>query len=205
MNSLMTVSPCLESPVNVSQFTRVPGSDTSPMLQAVLEGLDGILVLTEQREWIDANSTARHICRQLNRGQRLPQAVPEEIWRVCQCLIESWALFPDHKLILCDEIITSESLTLRIRARWLKLEQFERPCLLVTIEDHQQSIQNMAIAEAHKYGLTPCESRVWLLYRSSYSYKEIAAELYVTPNTVKKHMKSIHAKRKQVLGLEGYS
>jgi DNA-binding CsgD family transcriptional regulator len=77
----------------------------------------------------------------------------------------------------------------------LNLDAIQSPCVLVTLEDRLQSIQSTAIAEGHRYGLTPREAEVWLRYRASYSYKDIASELYISHNTVKKHMKSIHAKR----------
>ncbi|MGA7937024.1 MAG: LuxR C-terminal-related transcriptional regulator [Kovacikia sp.] len=75
----------------------------------------------------------------------------------------------------------------------------QRPCVLVTLEDRLQSIQNAAISEGQKYGLTPRETEVWLRHRANYSYKEIASELYITFNTVKKHMKSIYAKQHLIL------
>jgi DNA-binding CsgD family transcriptional regulator len=41
-----------------------------------------------------------------------------------------------------------------------------------------------------------------LLRRANYTCKEIAAELYISLNTVKKHMKNIHAKREKALHSE---
>jgi DNA-binding CsgD family transcriptional regulator len=58
--------------------------------------------------------------------------------------------------------------------------------------------------EVDQYGLTPRQAEVWLLRRANYTYKEIAAELYISLNTVKKHMKDIQAKRETVLGRERY-
>lgn len=49
-------------------------------------------------------------------------------------------------------------------------------------------------ADVQKYGLTCREAEVWFLHRNKYSYKEIADKLFVTINTVKKHMKNIYAK-----------
>jgi DNA-binding CsgD family transcriptional regulator len=37
---------------------------------------------------------------------------------------------------------------------------------------------------------------VWLLQQNNYTYKQIAAELGITPNTVKKHVRNIYAKRR---------
>jgi Bacterial regulatory proteins, luxR family len=167
------------------------------LLQEVLEGfIDGILILTEQGECIHANHCARRIFSQLTEGVSSVNSIPQEIWRVCQSLIESRELFPNQKMILESEIVKSDSVAFRVRARWLKLEHIKHPCLLVTLEDRYQSLQTIVTTDVHKYGLTPREAEVWLLYRANYSYKEIADELFITLNTVKKHMKNIHAKRK---------
>jgi Bacterial regulatory proteins, luxR family len=167
------------------------------LLQEVLEGfIDGILILTDRGEFIHANYCARRIFNQLTEEISSVNSIPQEIWRVCQSLIESRELFPNQKIILESEIVKSDSVAFRVRARWLKLEHIKHPCLLVTLEDRYQSLQTIVTTDVHKYGLTPREAEVWLLYRANYSYKEIADELFITLNTVKKHMKNIHAKRK---------
>ena len=99
-------------------------------------------------------------------------------------------------MVLESEILQVNSVNLRLRVQWFKLERMRRDCLLVTIEDKYQSLQKMVTNDIHQYDLTPREAEVWLLYRANYSYKEIADKLYITLNTVKKHMKNIHAKRK---------
>ncbi|NJR70496.1 MAG: SUMF1/EgtB/PvdO family nonheme iron enzyme [Synechococcales cyanobacterium CRU_2_2] len=50
-------------------------------------------------------------------------------------------------------------------------------------------------AEIQRYGLTHRESEVWQLHRQGYSYDEIAGQLYISRNTVKKHLKAIALKR----------
>jgi hypothetical protein len=173
------------------------------LLQAVLEGfIDGILILTEHGECLHANQCATRICEQLHPGNSQANSIPEEIWHVCQSLIESRDLFPTQKMIIESEITKGDSVAFRVRVRWLKLEQIKRPCLLVTLEDRYQSLQRMVTTDVHKYGLTPREAEVWLLYRANYSYKEIADELFITLNTVKKHMKNIHAKRKAICNFD---
>lgn len=173
------------------------------LLQAVLEGfIDGILILTELGECLHTNQCAARICEQLQPGNSPANSVPAEIWQVCESLIESRDLFPTQKMIIESEITKSDSVAFRVRVRWLKLEQIKRPCLLVTLEDRYQSIQRMVTTDVHKYGLTPREAEVWLLYRANYSYKEIADELFITLNTVKKHMKNIHAKRKAICNFD---
>ena len=174
------------------------------LLQAIIEGfVDGILILTEQGEWVHANDCARRICARPQLKGTPSSTVEREIWRVCQSLIDSHQLFPKENILIESEI-NLENVTYRIRARWLELAQTEHKFLLVTLEDQQQSSQNIAIADAKKYGLTVREAEVWLLRRANYSYKDIAAKLYITLNTVKKHMKNIHAKQQATAWAEEY-
>lgn len=170
------------------------------LLQAVLEGfVDGILILTEQGEWVYSNECARVICRQLLQSASPSNTVAQEIWRACQSLIESREIFPTQKMIIESEIETADSVTFRLRTRWLELPGDDRPFIVVTLEDRQLSTQNIVISDAQKYGLTPREAEVWLLRRANFSYKEIAAKLYITLNTVKRHMKNIYAKKEALL------
>lgn len=173
------------------------------LLQGVIESFfDGILVLTEQGELVQANDLARHICEQLTQGKPQLNPVPEEILRVCQALIESRSLYHNQPVIIESEITTDKLTWLRIRTQWLKLSAIKYPCLLVILEDRYQSVQNLAITEVDKYGLTPREAEVWLLRRRHYALKEIATELSISLNTVKKHLKNIQAKRETVLYME---
>jgi DNA-binding CsgD family transcriptional regulator len=113
-------------------------------------------------------------------------------------LIESSDLPLDRAGILETELSSNRPTLLRIRVRSLKLSAKARPYLLVILEDRYQSTQNVAISEADRYGLTPREADVWLLRRTNHSFKDIAAELHISLNTVKKHMKNIQAKRETV-------
>lgn len=168
------------------------------VLQGVLEDLiDGILILTEQKELVYANESARRIVCKLNQGRVHPNPVPKEIWHVCQSLIQSRSLFPNQRWMLESKIFTEDSMAIDIRVRWLNIEMLQKTCLLITVEDRYQAIKNIAVEEAQSYRLTRREKEVWLLHRGHYTYKQIASELCITPNTVKKHMKSIHAKQKE--------
>ncbi|WP_026734421.1 helix-turn-helix transcriptional regulator [Fischerella sp. PCC 9605] len=169
-------------------------------LQEVIEGLqDGLLIISETGELIHANASAHRICCQLNQGSYRQNQVPTVIWRICESLIESRNLFPNKLLILSDEILLDKSKIFRIRVRWLDLARLKHSCLLVTIENRYESVRNAAIAEIKQYNLTRREAEIWCLYRANYSYKEIAAHFYISINTVKKHMKNIHAKRQAYL------
>ena len=169
------------------------------LLQSMLESyVDGILILSERGEWIQANHYARYVCTQLRQNQPQTQfnRIPQPIWRVCEALIDSQSIYAEQPVIIESEIANAQFPSLRIRARWFYLAPFESPYLLVILEDRLQSTQYLALTEADQYGLTPREAQVWLLRRANRPCKEIAAELVISLNTVKKHIKSILAKQK---------
>ncbi|WP_421659273.1 LuxR C-terminal-related transcriptional regulator [Leptothermofonsia sp. ETS-13] len=170
---------------------------TPLLLQGVLEGItDGILILSEQGEVLYHNYYAHCICQQLSRGGSVVDNVPEVIWRSCQALIESRSMYVDQPVVIESEITLSESKVYRLRVRWLTLEDSNHPYLIVLLEDRCQSIQNRAFAEVLLYNLTPRQAEVWLLRRAGFSYQQIATELYITINTVKRHLKEIYTKQK---------
>ena len=163
-------------------------------LMSVLEGLvDGILILSEAGKVLYANSPAAQICQTLNPNSS--NGLPTEVWRSCEALIDSRELYGDRPLVIESELSSAQSQAYRIRVQWLTLEAQPEPCLLVRLEDQKQSLQGLAITEAKKYGLTPREAEVWFLRRCNLSRKEIAAQLYITIDTVKKHLGNIQMKR----------
>ncbi len=101
----------------------------------------------------------------------------------------------EGSIILSDEIVIDKLNIFWIRVRWLNLNQFDRPYVLMTIENRYESLKGVVLAEATKYRLTHREVEVWCLYRAKYTYKEIASHLFISINTVKKHIKNIHLKQ----------
>ncbi len=73
----------------------------------------------------------------------------------------------------------------------------------MVIEDRNRSDQALATLEMLRYGLTPREREVWMLRRSGRSYQEIADALYISVDTVKRHLKNINTKRQE--GLENHN
>ncbi|BCL38206.1 helix-turn-helix transcriptional regulator [Nostoc sp. MS1] len=186
----------IESQSNQTRITLTNDWQQASLLLEVMERLDdGILIISNDGKLIHANTAAYDLSCQLNQGDLDVNFVPPIIWEFCQVLINSYNSYPETNIILSDEIKLNKSITFRIRVRLINLERFITPCLLVTIENQYESITNTAIAEIKKYSLTPREAEIWRLYRANNSYKEIATQLYITINTVKKHMKNIHAKR----------
>jgi DNA-binding CsgD family transcriptional regulator len=177
------------------------------LVQGVLEGLtDGILILSQDGEWIYHNYYAHRICQQLsqqpNPGRFSEQQVPDGIWRNCRALIESQEFYTDQPIVIESEIALSRTNVYRIRVRWLTLDDCQSPYLLVLLEDRCQVLQNRAIAETVLYDLTARQAEVWLLYRAGFSYQQIADELYIALNTVKRHLKDIRLKQKMIVDLE---
>ncbi|KAF3887387.1 MULTISPECIES: helix-turn-helix transcriptional regulator [Nostocales] len=165
-------------------------------LQEVIESLqDGILILTKTGELIHANTSAHHILAQLNKNSACSDVVPTAIWSLCKSLLENKNFFPEESIVLSNEIALDKATVFRVRIRWLNIDRLHHSCFLVTIENRYESLKNIALTEIKKYDLTPREAEIWCLYRAKFSYKEIANQLYITVNTVKKHMKNIHAKR----------
>lgn len=150
------------------------------------------------------------------------KVVPLPIWTVCQTILDSQRDFPELIFVPEQQIIlpatdVEESLRLRIRAQWLRLpanpggdrhqnlgsqdlDAFEAGSyILITIEDRGQSIQYLATADKKRYRLTTRETEIWQMRLEGQSYRDIADHLVISPNTVKKHLKNISAKRRDVL------
>ena len=109
----------VKTPNYLEKQSKVPYSDPSRhpyFLQAIIEGfVDGVLILTEQGEWIHANDCARRICQQLSSERLQNHLVPLPIWQICASLIESRELFPNEKMIIEAEISTNDTDVFRVR------------------------------------------------------------------------------------------
>jgi DNA-binding CsgD family transcriptional regulator len=177
-----------------------PGFSQVQLLQAVIEGfIDGILIVNPKGEILESNSRARELCQLSSTHPVLPSQVME----VCEALIESRKLFPGQHIIPETETVIGHA-NLRVRVRWLNQDNLDDPFqgfsyLLVTLEDRQQTLQNVAIADTQKYALTAREAEIWEMRLQGQSYQAIASQLYITQNTVKKHVKNILAKRRDEL------
>jgi DNA-binding CsgD family transcriptional regulator len=176
-----------------------PEKTDCDLLQSIVESLvDGVLIVTLQGEWVYGNYKAHQICQQLNLGRPVPTLLPNPIWQICQLLFVNPSPELERPTLMEGEVGESGASHYRVRVRWLQLEEMQQPYLLVTLEDCSEAARSRAIAEAYQYGLTPRQSEVWLLHRLGLTYRTMAAQLYVTPNTIKRHMKDIYAKQKCV-------
>lgn len=158
--------------------------------------IDGILLLTQEGQCVESNRLGREICDRIAPNNPDSRQAPAEIWIACQILIQSRRDFPKHLVTAESELqIKASHDHFRIRARWFNPGQKTDPHILVILENQKHSKHNLAVTEAIQYRLSPREADVWILHRIGYTYREIAAELHIALNTVKKHMKSTYAKQ----------
>ncbi|MEB3216807.1 MAG: LuxR C-terminal-related transcriptional regulator [Nostocales cyanobacterium 94392] len=158
----------------------------------IIENLeDGILILTETGEIVHSNAIAYNICNQIEQLDSVIQNfVPSLIGNICK-------LSSKNQTIWSEDIFVDGSAMFRLRVRLLNIELTKQPYLLVTIENRYETLKNAALSEANQYHLTQREAEIWSLYRARYGYKQIANKLYITVNTVKKHIKNIRAKQQR--------
>ena len=143
------------------------------------------------------------------------KTVPSNVWAICQTLLNSQqegpgTLVPEQQLTLSS---TASEDTLRLRIR---VQRFTLPTepnspsnrsnslaslayTLVILEDRDQSIKHLVVADQKRYRLTPRETEIWQMRLRGQSYRDIAKDLVISQNTVKKHLKNVAAKRRDVL------
>lgn len=62
------------------------------------------------------------------------------------------------------------------------------------VDRFQSRLQEIELVVAKRYGLTKRETELWQLRRDRLSYQQIADKLFISPNTVKRHLQSVHSK-----------
>lgn len=180
------------------QLEKSQDLEQSCFLQEIVENFeDGILILTETGELIHGNASGYSICNQINQYSLTESLVPSLIWNCCQSLLKN-QMYCDNSTIWSEDITIEPSLIIRLRVRKFHLELSQQTYLLVTIENRNQSLKNIVFSEANQYNLTEREAEIWSLYRAQSSYKQIADRLYITVNTVKKHLKNIRVKKQRL-------
>lgn len=119
---------------------------------------------------------------------------PPQIETLCKLLQESCDDYPNYTLQLYDTTFLPGGIRLQLNAEWIELIDQPTKCILVTIEDLTQVAHQRAVSDTYRYGLTSRETDVWKLYLQGLSYRQVSEELFISLNTVKKHMKSIFSK-----------
>lgn len=93
------------------------------------------------------------------------------------------------------EVIVTLDIQLRIHVRRFQMCTHSAEMVWVRLEDRQQLSRARALLESRWYGLSVREGEVWQLRQAGFTYAEVAQKLFITVNTVKKHVRNILAKR----------
>ncbi|MEM8614362.1 MAG: LuxR C-terminal-related transcriptional regulator [Cyanobacteria bacterium P01_H01_bin.105] len=191
-----------------SQAAAMSNSNDSFNMQAALlvaaieNSTFGLVIVSQNGTILHKNKRAKSLLKELESPSCA--IIPDVLWHPCQSLIvsqdEATAPFPaDYTIVLEDEISTTHGI-IHMRAQWFDWDNSTYQasnCFLITLEDRQQSLEIIANQEAQRYSLTTRETDVWCLKRLGKSYKDIAKSLYISENTVKKHLKNIYSKKEQ--------
>ncbi|MCS6813016.1 MAG: LuxR C-terminal-related transcriptional regulator [Cyanobacteria bacterium] len=163
-------------------------------LQGILEGFTyGILLLTERGEILYANWQLHQILDHLAEDEHEAHLFNQEIWRLHAATTKTSSIQTHYAVILESKLLTTSLGTLHLEARRSQLTLFPTPLVIVTIQN-QRLQKRVSLKNVQQDGLTPRELEIWALRQANYSYAEIATELYISINTVKKHLKNIYAK-----------
>lgn len=162
--------------------------------------LDGVILFDEHNRLIYLNSKAAVIAQKIAQNSHVLEGIPKEIAYIKRFMVEAKEKFPQQTWLSQSTIVVDCLAVFHIQARWIQDNSSGQNYLLLKMEDQNQFSQDLAIEEAKRLGLTLREQEVWVLHRANYTYKQIAEALDITPNTVKKHMKSILVKQRSVEG-----
>ncbi|PSN15409.1 hypothetical protein C7293_07530 [filamentous cyanobacterium CCT1] len=183
----------------------------SMLFETILDQLfpsQGLLLVSRLGHVIQSSPKARELCQVLQAGAGFASpadrvewrdlwSLPTQIRTLCKSMIESREDFPNQRVQLHDEIDIEGQCCVHLTGDWVDWGEVEPTYLLISIENRQEVSAQRAAFDTYRYQLTARESDVWRLAMQGCSYSEIAAQLFISVNTVKRHMKSIHEKRRQ--------
>ncbi|MEM9807124.1 MAG: helix-turn-helix transcriptional regulator [Cyanobacteria bacterium P01_D01_bin.56] len=198
----MSAITTLEPPAIKQNITSSFNTQAALLIAAIDNFTVGLIIVAADGAILHQNKHAQTLLADL--GALTSKVLPQQLWYCCQSLMEHQDeqvnLFPQGcTVVLEDEILTKHS-TIHARVQWFDWDNSayqSSDCFLITLENRQQSLTAMASQEAQRYGLTSRETDVWQLKRMGNSYKEISQALFISENTVKKHLKNIYAKKEQ--------
>ena len=201
MNATTQTKKPLDVAFEQANLAHVQPDDQVLLLQGILEGMpDGILIISNTGRLIQSNRLGRYLCKQLIDRSTPADSLPKSIWRSCEALLDSRETFTENRIntfLIEEDVQAKGTSAIRVRVQWFSQDPKDLRILIV-LEDRFQTARNRAIAEGQRYGLTNREAEVWQYRCIGRTYKQISQKLFITVDTVKKHVKSIHAKRESV-------
>ncbi len=175
-------------------------NNSPTLLSAVLEGFnEGILIISQGGQLLYANHLGQTLAHRLNQWEGVDLVtLPPGLWTICGYLLEGRELFPDNPLILTQDFPGPQGYRLRARVQWLDRTDSEPGLFLAMLEDPNSATLSQAQLKALEIQLTPREHQVWRLRQQECSIQAIADELYLSLATVKRHLRQIYNKRRQI-------
>jgi DNA-binding CsgD family transcriptional regulator len=172
------------------------------MFEVILATLmDAVMIVHPDGTVLQANAKAKQLCDRLSQEAPTTQPatnLPTAIQPLFAALLESRTLFPEQRVLPEFEMHLDDRTPLRIRGQFIDIPRSDCdvPYVLITIENRQESLNSVAIGDAQRFGFTARETEIWHLRLLGQSYREIATQLFITENTVRKHVKNVLAKRR---------
>lgn len=164
-------------------------------LESFLESFsDGVLIFTLDGELLHANNSLYHMLESYAALLAQTTLFSEEILHLHRLLINNSECYQPSPGFVASDVKLTRVNVLRIRARRFQVGAYPNPLLWVSVEDQQASLSAQAFVESRKYGLSDRETEVWRLRKANCTYSEIAGLLFISINTVKKHLSNITSK-----------
>ena len=162
--------------------------------------MDSYLLLNSDRKIVLSNPKADQLLQKIQSATQQtsreePKSLPDSVVQTCQLLLENSEYLSDHALPPQAMLTVHPGIQMRISLVDTGLGS--EPLFLIALEDKSQASIAQATVDQWLYGLTNREKEVWSLRLQDFSYQDIATELYLSVNTVKKHMKTILAKQEE--------
>ena len=164
-------------------------------LQSFLDSFaEGLLVYSLKGELLHANDMAYEVIQGSEEVSGYIATLGKEVESLYELFVRQLNGEDSDTTFLVSDVELSKTQVFQIRARYFQVAVCPEPMIWISIEDQHKAQQAKAFVEAQKYGLSEREREVWQLRIAGYSYLEVAKLLFISINTVKRHLKNIHVK-----------
>ena len=172
-------------------------------LEGFLEAFsEGILVFDLSGALLHVNEAAYGLLEQTvvtSEQQRLLEREIQALYRLMveqdtDCVEAQTSLDEGPLRSVEAEVMLALDIQLRVHVRRFRVCSHPDEMVWVRLEDHQKLSCARALLESRWYGLSEREAEVWQLRQAGFTYAEVAQKLFITVNTVKKHVRNIRAK-----------
>jgi DNA-binding CsgD family transcriptional regulator len=156
----------------------------------------GVMVVSSELKLVYRNLKAQNICQDLLREI---QGLPPKLVDACDRFIADRDRDQSDPFVW--ECYPMPGRKLHVQISWMDQQGLlkampDQPYMLIVIKDCYQALMAKTRRSQKRYGFTDREAQIWMMLDLSCSYQEIAAQLGISLNTVKTHVKNINVKRR---------